>query len=482
MTLLRDYQAKMIHDARGALGRHKRILLVAPTGAGKTVLALEMIRGAVERGKRVLFLCHRRELVRQSSRAFWKAGVQHGMVMAGKAMSRVAANVGVINTVVNRIDRMEAPDLIIVDESHRSISPSYLRVFEAWPDAKVVGLTATPQRTDGRGLGEVYDDIVEGPTMRWLIDQGYLSEYRIIAPESSLSLTGVNKRAGDFATDELEAAVDKPSITGEAVAAYREFANGKRCMVFCVTVAHSEHVCEQYNAAGIPAEHIDGSFTDAERDAVLGRLSAGQTLVVCSVQLAIEGLDIPAIEVVQFLRPTASLIVYLQAIGRGLRVEPGKPECLILDQVANWTRHGLPDDVREWSLSSKPTKSRGKRDEEPDVKIKQCKACYHVFRIGPDLCPSCGHPVPGGGRAAPAVVDGKLAEIDLSQFRREQKREQGSARDLADLVALGFRRGLKRPDGWAVNVLAAREKRKPRPDEWNSAREILETLKRTARA
>ena len=142
--MLRDYQEAMIRDARVSLATNKRILLVGPTGCGKTVLALEMIRGAVARGKRVLFLCHRRELVRQSSRAFWNAGVEHGMVMAGKAMTAVMANVGVINTVANRIDRMRPPDLIIVDESHRSVSPSYLKLFEAWPDAHVVGLTATP--------------------------------------------------------------------------------------------------------------------------------------------------------------------------------------------------------------------------------------------------------------------------------------------------------------------------------------------------
>jgi len=473
MTELRDYQAKMIHDARVSLAGHQRILLVAPTGAGKTVLALEMIRGAVGRGKRVLFLCHRRELVRQSSRAFWKSGVPHGMVMAGKQMSRVQANVGVINTVANRIDRMEPPDLIIVDESHRSVSPSYLKLFRAWPDAKVVGLTATPERTDGKGLGEVYDAIVEGPSMRWLIDSGYLSDYRIIAPSSAVSLAGVSKRAGDYAQDELEAAVDKPTITGDAVRAYQQYAAGKRCMVFCVTIKHSQHVCEQYRAAGIPAEHVDGSHTDAERDAVLTRFRSGETLVVTSVQLCIEGLDVPGIEVVQFLRPTASLIVYLQAIGRGLRREQGKRECLILDQVANFMRHGLPDDKRDWSLDGSKQKRRSKQDDEPPVTVKQCAACYAVFRAGPIACPSCGAPVSGGGRDAPATVDGELTEIDLAAFRREQRKEQGAARTLADLVALGVRRGMKNPDGWAANVYARRAGRTPSAADYVHAREAL---------
>jgi len=473
--MLRDYQEAMIRDARVSLATNKRILLVGATGCGKTVLALEMIRGAVARGKRVLFLCHRRELVRQSSRAFWNAGVEHGMVMAGKAMTAVMANVGVINTVANRIARMQPPDLIIVDEAHRSVSPSYLKLFEAWPDAHVVGLTATPERTDGRGLGEVYDAIVEGPSMRWLIDNGYLSDYRIIAPVSSVSLDGVTKRAGDYAQDQLEAAVDKPGITGDAVDSYRKYAAGKRCMVFCVTIKHSEHVCAQYNAAGIPAEHVDGSHSDAERDAILARFRAGETLVVCSVQLAIEGLDIPAIEVVQFLRPTASLIVYLQAIGRGLRVEPGKPELIVLDQVANWQRHGLPDDDREWSLAGQ-TKSR-KQDDAAPLTTRQCPACYYVYRAGLLSCPGCGTPPPMAKREGPREIDGELTEIDKEAMRRTARREQGAARTLADLVALGIRRGLNRPAEWAAITLAARAGRKPRPDEFTTAKQILRGLR-----
>lgn len=467
---LRDDQVELLHRGRQALRKHKRILIVGSTGIGKTVLALAMIRGAIDRGKRVLFLCHRRELVRQSSRSFWKSNVPHGMVMAGKTMSATLANVGVINTVVNRIDRMQAPDLIIVDESHRSVSPSYQAVFDAWPDAHVVGLTATPERTDGKGLGQIYSDIVEANSMRWYIDAGLLSDYEIIAPASSVDLTTVETRAGDYAQEQLAAAVDKPTITGDAVAAYRQYANGKRCMVFCVTIDHSKHVCDHYNANGIRAEHIDGSHSDTERDAILKRFRAGETLIVCSVQLAIEGLDVPAIEVVQFLRPTQSLIVYLQAIGRGLRVEPGKKRLIILDQVANWQRHGLPDDARQWSLAGRVKKKRGEKNETP-VSVKQCAQCYAVFRIGPATCPSCGAAVPGGGRDAPEVVDAPLVRIDIEAMRREQRRAQGSARTLADLVALGIRRGMRRPAEWAATVAAAREGRKPTAAEFSEARQ-----------
>lgn len=469
---LRDDQHELLDKARTSLRTNRNILMVASTGFGKTVIALEMIRNAVARGKRVLFLCHRRELVRQSSRAFWNSGVPHGMVMAGKVLSDTPANVGVINTVVNRIDRVRPPDLIIVDEAHRSVSPSYLRVFEAWPDAMVVGLTATPERTDGKGLGQIYTDIVQARPMRWLIDNGLLSDYEIIAPATSLSLDGIDIRAGDYAQDQLAAAVDRPTITGDAVAAYRQYAAGKRCMVFCVTIEHSKHVCEQYNASGIKAEHLDGTHSDVERDAVLGRFRAGTTLVVTSVQLAIEGLDVPAIEAVQFLRPTASLIVYLQAIGRGLRREPGKERLVILDQVGNWTRHGLPDDAREWSLEGRKSKKRG-ANQTAAVNVKQCTACYAVFRTGPAECQKCGHPVPGGGRSAPDTVDGTLVKIDPAMVRREQRRAQGGARTIEELVALGIRRGMGKPAEWAANVYAARSGRKPSPSEYQRAREAL---------
>lgn len=465
---LRWYQHGMITGARKALARHKRILLVGPTGCGKTVLALCMVKGALERGKRVWFLCHRRELAGQSSRAFWQSHTEHGLIMSGRAMSSLPASVGVINTLVRRMDKLQPPDLIIVDEAHRSLSKMYRDVFDAYPDASVVGLTATPQRTDGQGMGDVYDQIVEGPTMRQLIDAGYLSEYEWIAPAESLNMEGVNVRGGDYVEGELEKIVDKPKIIGDAVQAYRSHANGKRCKVFCASIKHSLHVCDAYNAAGIPAEQIDGEHSDKEREAKLARFRSGETLVLCSVNLAIEGLDIPAIEAVQMLRPTQSLIVFLQCVGRGLRVEPGKDKCVVLDQVSNWTRHGLPDDAREWTLEGRKKRKR-KGDEDADLPVQQCGACYHVFRSGPAECPNCGEPVKKG-RPDIEQEDGELVKIDPKQVRREKKIEQGKAKTLEELVALGMKRGMRKPAEWAAFTFASREGRKPTSAEFSRAR------------
>jgi superfamily II DNA or RNA helicase len=246
-------------------------------------------------------------------------------------------------------------------------------------------------------------------------------------------------------------------------------------MVFCVSIAHSEHTCAQYNAAGIQAEHIDGTNSDKEREDALERFRAGHTLVLCTVQLAIEGLDIPAVEAVQQLRPTQSVIVYLQLIGRGLRPEQGKAELVILDQVNNWKRHGLPDDVREWSLDGRKKRKRSTRDEDPELQIQQCKQCFHIFKRGVSECPNCGAEIEVTGRKI-EQVEGQLAEVDLDAARRERGREQAKARGLVDLVSVGVSRGMKNPAAWAAIVNASRQGRKPTPIEFKEASVIYERI------
>lgn len=479
MIDLRDYQESGIQRLRRSIKEYLRSILVSPTGSGKTRMAIRIMQGAAEQGNTAWFIVHRRELCNQTSREFWKAGVTHGMIMSGKTRSQLPVQVGTVGTACNRVAKLPPhlrPRVIVFDEAHRSVAPSYLKIIEACPDAYIIGLTATPERTDGKGLGEVYRDLVHVADMRWLIDKGYLSDYRLIAPSDGPDLTGVRTKAGDYDTKELTERMDKPTITGDAIAAYKQFANGKRCMVFCVSIKHSEHTCEQYNAAGIRAEHIDGTNSDTEREAALERFRKGETLVLCSVQLAIEGLDIPAVEAVQQLRPTKSVIVYLQLIGRGLRLEDGKDRLIILDQVNNWKYHGLPDDPREWSLDGRKKGKRKKSDDEPDVNIQQCPQCFSVFRKGPTHCPSCGVPVGGGGREI-EQVDGALAELDLETIRKQKRREQGAARTLEDLVALGVRRGMGKPHSWAAFTMAARQGRKPTPADFKEAREAYERIK-----
>lgn len=472
---LRPYQDDVTERTRDALRNHNAVLIAMATGLGKTALTVNMMAIAAARGKSSMFMVHRDTLLLQTSRALWKQKLEHGLIASGRAMSLMPVQVASVQTLVRRLGKVKAPDLIIVDEAHRAAADTYRKILEAYPNAKVVGLTATPQRTDGKGLGDVFETIVQGPDVAWGIDHGYLCKYVIYAPPNKIDMSSAKKRMGDFAADDVERIVDKPTVTGDAVSHYLKLANGKRCVVFCATLKHAQHVCDAYKASGVAAEYMDGNTPSNERQAILNRLASSETKVLVNVELVIEGIDVPAVEVVQWLRPTASLIIWMQGNGRGLRPDDGKQRLIILDHVGNAHRHGLPDDTREWSLDGQKKRGRGKSDD--DVKIKQCAKCYSVFSPGPTHCPSCGEPLSGDGRKI-EVVDGELAQVDIEAMRREQKREQGSARTLSDLVALGLRRGQKKPAEWAAIVAAARDGgRKPTKSEYDQAREFHDKLK-----
>ena len=467
---LRPYQEDLIDKTRQALRRNKRVLMQAPTGAGKTAITVYMMSRAAEAGKTSVMAVHQNELLTQTSNALWAGKLEHGMIASGRTRSYMAAQVASVQTWVRRMDQYSEPDLIIIDECHRSAASTYQKILEQYPNARVIGLTATPQRTDGKGLDGTYTELVQGPTIRQLIDAGYLCDYEIFAPPSSLDLSEVKTKMGDYDKKQLEHEVDKPTITGDAVATYKKHANGKRAAVMCVSIRHAEHVMESYNAAGVPAEMLEGKMTNKEREAVIDRFRSGETLIVTAVQLLIEGLDLPAIEVIQWLRPTQSLIVYLQGNGRGFRVSEGKEKLTILDQVANYKRHGLPDDDREWTLEGRKKGKKRKEDDEADVSIQQCKHCFHIFRPGVAVCPSCGMPVEVRQKAEIEVVDGELERIDVTALRKQAKQEQGAARDLVDLVKLGQRRGMKNPAAWAAHVFASRQSRKATPEDFASAK------------
>jgi superfamily II DNA or RNA helicase len=469
---LRPYQEDLIEKTRQALRRNKRVLMQAPTGAGKTAITVYMMSRAAEAGKTSVMAVHQNELLTQTSKAMWAGKLEHGMIASGKTRSYMAAQVASVQTWVRRMDQYSEPDLIIIDECHRSAASTYQKILEEYPNAMVIGLTATPSRTDGKGLDGTYQELVQGPTIRQLIDAGYLCDYEIFAPPSSLDLSEVKTKMGDYDKKQLEHEVDKPTITGDAVATYKKHANGKRAAVMCVSIRHAEHVMESYNAAGVPAEMLEGKMTNKEREAVIDRFRSGETLIVTAVQLLIEGLDLPAIEVIQWLRPTQSLIVYLQGNGRGFRVANGKEKLIILDQVANYKRHGLPDDDREWTLEGRKKGKKRKPDDEADVSIQQCKHCFHIFRPGVAVCPSCGKPVEVRQKAEIEVVDGELERIDVTALRKQAKQEQGAARELVDLVKLGQRRGMKNPAAWAAHVHASRAGRKATPADFANAKRV----------
>lgn len=465
MIALRDYQLAAVQDVRQAFVAGKRApLLVLPTGGGKTTIFSHITVSAIAKARTVYLLCHRAELVKQIAGTLARFGCHHQVIAPGpivrqcqveqfKAHGRTfvkpgaTALVASVQTLVKRLDAgLPEPDIIVVDEAHHLTTEStWGKIVSRFPRARLLPVTATPCRLDGKGLGigagGFADDLVMGPTMRELIERGYLSPYRIFAPPNALDLTGVRTRAGDYAKDQLATALDKPSITGDAVQHYQRLAAGKRAVAFCVSVAHAQHVAGEFAAAGIAAEFLDGTLDALERDRIIKRFEAGQTLVLSSCDIVSEGFDLPAIEVAILLRPTQSLSLYIQQVGRALRTFPGKREAIILDHVGAVVTHGLPDEEREWSLDGVKRNKRAANDNEPDVKIQTCTKCYTVHLPAP-ACPTCGHVYPVVARKV-EQTEGTLQEITQDQMdamRRQQRMMQGKAQTVEQLVAQGIGR------------------------------------------
>lgn len=451
MITLRPYQAQAIDEAREAYRRCRSVLFQLPTGGGKTVTATTVVHGAAQKRNPVWWLTHRRELAAQASKTFYDLGIPHGLVQSGYVSDPAAlVQVASIQTIARRIDKLPEPALIVFDEAHHIGAASWDALFNAFPAAKILGLTATPWRLDGQGLGRWFDHMVEGPTVRQLIDDGSLCDFRLFAP-SVPDLAGVKTAAGDYQRGALAKAMDKPTIVGDAIAHYRQLCPGKRAVVFAAGVENSRHIVAQFNAAGITAEHVDGSMSVEERDGKVERFRRGETLVLSNADLFGEGFDVPAIEAVILLRPTKSLSLYLQQVGRALRPMAGKREAIILDHAGNSLVHGLPDDEREWSLDDREKRSRAAPSEFP---VRQCEECYFVYRPAP-RCPQCGH------ESAITVREIEQVEGQLEEVKRAQKwakrREERDCDTLEDWQALARERGYK--PGWAYVRWQARQRR-----------------------
>jgi len=454
---LRPYQQAAVDGVRDSFrsGR-KRPLLVAPTGSGKTVIFSFVTASAAAKGNRTLVLVHRAELLEQCHRSLSQMDVPHGLIASGLTPDRSQlTQIASVQTLVRRFDRVMAPDLIVIDEAHHATAGAWASVLAQYPQARVLGVTATPQRLDGKGLGQVFDDLIRGPEVTKLIDGGYLCKPVYYAPKT-VDLTGVHMVAGDYNRAEVAERMDRPTITGDAVIHYRKYAEGQPCIVFCTGIKHAEHVAQAFNAAGYRFKVIDGTLSKEERARRVLDLSSGALQGLVSVDIVSEGFDLPCVSTAILLRPTASLSLHLQQIGRVLRPSPGKQRAVILDHVGNCRRHGLAEEVREWSLDG--IRKRGKRGPQDDVQsTRQCPECFAVHTPSPQ-CPQCLHVYEIKDRI-PDVVDGELEELKAREAIRGRKREQGTAQTLEDLIRVGKARGMKNPYGWANNVFKARQRK-----------------------
>ena len=371
-VVLRPYQETAVADIRTHMQRFRRVLFCLPTGGGKTVVFSFITDQIAERGKSVTILAHRKEIVRQISQALARQGVPHGLIMPGKPMTADPVQVGMIQTCANRLDRLDEPDLLICDEAHHAVAGSWDLIKETWTRAFQLGVTATPERLDGKGLRHAFDCLVLGPTPAELIRIGALADYDYLAPPSDLDLGAVHTRAGDYAQDELEEAVSKSTILGDAVGHYRKYLDGKPAIAFCISVRHAEEVARRFREAGIPAASVDGAMSAETRDDVLAALELGRIKVLTSCDLVSEGFDVPAVAGALLLRPTKSLTLFLQQCGRALRPKADGSKAVILDHVGNYKVHGFPDQSRAWSLDGRP-----KKKEAPPVTV--CKLCFKAM-------------------------------------------------------------------------------------------------------
>ena len=437
---LRPYQQQLITDIRlqYQLG-HRSVLAVLPTGGGKTVCFSYIAQAASIKGNRVLILVHRAELLDQASRAM---PVPHGIIAANRGMDLShAVQVASVQTVARRLHLLPKDffGLLVIDECHHSMAGTWAKIIQHFHAAKLLGVTATPIRGDGRGLGGHYQVMVEGPTAQQLTDEGYLAPAKVLAPPG-FSSAGLRKRMGDFDTKDAEQRVG--TIMGDCVGHYRKHLDGQTAIAFCCSVAHAEATARLFQSAGIAAASIDGTMSSERRRDLLSELGTGRLRVLTSCALIGEGVDVPSVGGCILLRPTASVSLHLQMIGRCLRPQDGK-RAVVLDHVGNTLRLGHHLEQREWSLDGV-----AKRDREQAPSVKVCPQCFATSASQAQVCSDCGHEFRAEVREL-KVVEGELKELAVTK-----KREQGSARDLQSLRELAKQRGYK--PGWAERVYQAR--------------------------
>lgn len=436
------------------------VLAVLPTGGGKTVVLSDIL---FEHGAPACAVAHRRELVSQISLALAKNGVRHRIIGPQAAVKQIvnlhmlelghsyydpSSKVAVagVDTLVKRKKELASwlpsVTLWVMDEAHHVLKGNKWGTgVDMFPNAKGLGPTATPCRADGKGLGRhadgVFDAIVEGPTMRDLIDAGYLTDYRVYAPPPALMMLeeDISKSTGEYKRDAVvrKFRQNKSRVIGDVVDQYIKHANGKLGITFVPDVEDAHDTASAFTARGVPAKVVTADTSDAERIAILRQFKNREILQLVNVDLFGEGFDLPAIEVVSMARPTQSYSLFAQQFGRALRlmIDPshgkvwdaytddqrrgiiaasGKPTAIIIDHVGNVHRHGLPDAARTWTLDRR--ESRGSSPPDDVVPTKSCPSCTRVYERFFPQCPYCGHKPEPVARSGPEFVDGDLAELD----------------------------------------------------------------------
>jgi len=418
---LRPYQRDVIREfyAKVEAG-HRRVLLVAPTGAGKTVAASAIARDMLDQGQRVLFLCHRRELVKQASEKLFDYGIDAGIIQAGfsprPGERAQVASIATLHTRAIRHRTIDLPraDLVIVDEAHHVRARTWRELLDRYPLAAVLGVTATPCRGDGKGLGNVFDAMIECPSVGELIALEFLVGTRVYAPTMP-DLKGVRVELGDYVEKQLAERMDRAELVGDIVTHWHRLADRQRTVLFASGVAHSVHLRDEFRKSGVRAEHIDATTPKDQRDAILAQLGAGDIELVSNAMILTEGWDRPEVSCCVLARPTRHIGLYRQMVGRVLRPWPGKDAALILDHAGAVFQHGFAEDKITWTLDTDRRAENlahaGRVGSFAEgSRLTTCPRCSAV-RLAGEPCGACGWQ-PQRRPQAVEIVDGQLGEVD----------------------------------------------------------------------
>lgn len=486
ITLYPDQQ-EIMEALRSSMKLHKSILLQSPTGSGKTACAIYMITQAIKkqdyvsslRNRKIIFTVPRKDLMEQTSETLTRFGITHSFIAAGKFFNPASpVYIGMVPTMTGRIEvdketgalrsrRLPVGSLVIVDETHYGSENlgkliDYYKEQGSW----VIGLSATPWKLNGQGLGMWYDHMVEGKSISWLIENKRLSDYEYYYGQTKPDLSGIKVDAGDYNKAALGSFMEQQGvIIGDCVSDYKRRCDGKLHIVRCSSIKHSQMVAETFKEAGVAAVHVDGETPMDERKRIFMAYAKREIKVLTFCDLLNFGFDLSqasggmdvCIESGSDLKPTKSLAAQMQFWGRILRKKPFP--AIINDHVNNYMEHGLPCSDREWTLASR--KKKKAQDKEPVPPTRQCSKCYYVHSPAP-VCPQCGFEYPIQSRTIDEI-DGEMVKADkevLKRLAEEQKyqrqREQQQARTMQDLISLAKARGYKSPVGWAARIYNAR--------------------------
>lgn len=434
---LRDYQQTLYSGVQDQFrAGKKRVLVCSPTGSGKSYVFMKMAEQC--KGK-TLVLITRRELKDQHIREFQKNGIP---------MDRII--VETVQTVYRRMGQYAGIQLVIADEAHNFLARTFKAVIDHFDShgSYTVGFSASPIRTNGEPLSDVFQSMVQSISVKQLIQEKRLSPYTYYAP-LSVDVRNLRKQNGDYAISDIEE-VMQPAIYGKVVEEYNRLCPGKQAVAFCVSIQHSQQVAQQFRDAGIKATHFDGNTPKQERKKIMDDFRDGKIQVLTNCALISEGVSIDGIEAVIMLRPSMSTSLVLQQWGRALRYAPGKT-AIILDCVGNYTRHGLPDDDRHFSLDG-PAKTHKEFNEDGTLSLRVCPMCFKTFKTAP-RCPFCAEEYPISPRELEQIEAIRLREIRAEELRREEERKAQAKRDIRaarsyeDLLEIERKYGYGR--GWA---------------------------------